>query len=40
MTAYIQKPFTVDILLSRVAAALQTHPEVTDVARLSRLSAG
>jgi two-component system, cell cycle sensor histidine kinase and response regulator CckA len=37
MTSYIQKPFTIDILLSRVAAALRKHPEVKKAARLPGL---
>jgi FixJ family two-component response regulator len=31
-TNYIQKPFTISVLLSRVAAALRTHAEVGEAA--------
>jgi len=39
MTNYIQKPFTIDVLLSRVAAALRTRPKASETALLSSLSA-
>lgn len=39
MTNYIQKPFTIDVLLSGVAKALRTHANVIAAARLSGLSA-
>jgi two-component system cell cycle sensor histidine kinase/response regulator CckA len=39
MTNYIQKPFTINILLSRVAAALRTRAEVSEAALLSGISA-
>ncbi len=39
MTNYIQKPFTINILLSRVAAALRTRAEVSEAAPLSGISA-
>lgn len=32
MTNYIQKPFTINVLLSQVAAALRTRPEVNQAA--------
>jgi FixJ family two-component response regulator len=32
MTNYIQKPFTINVLLSRVAAALRTRAEVSQAA--------
>jgi two-component system cell cycle sensor histidine kinase/response regulator CckA len=32
MTNYIQKPFTINVLLSRVAAALRTRAEVSEAA--------
>ena len=32
MTNYIQKPFTINVLLSRVAAALRTGAEVSEAA--------
>lgn len=39
-TTYIQKPFTIDVLLTRVAAALCTGSKVRQPARLSGLAAG
>jgi len=36
---YIQKPFTIDVLLSRVAAALRTRPETSEAAVLAGVSA-
>jgi two-component system, cell cycle sensor histidine kinase and response regulator CckA len=40
MTTYIQKPFTIDILLSGVAKALRAPANVNQAAPLSGLSAG
>jgi DNA-binding NtrC family response regulator len=40
MTAFIQKPFTIEVLLSGVAEALRTPPKVSEAARLSGVSAG
>lgn len=39
MANYIQKPFTINILLSRVAAALRTPRKVSEAALLSGVSA-
>ena len=39
-TCYIQKPFTIDVLLSGVAAALRTRPKISDAACSSRLPTG
>ena len=39
-TTYIQKPFTIDVLLTRVAAALCTGSKVRQPTRLSGLAAG
>jgi two-component system, cell cycle sensor histidine kinase and response regulator CckA len=39
MTNYIQKPFTINILLSSVAAALRTRAEVSEAAPLPGISA-
>jgi two-component system cell cycle sensor histidine kinase/response regulator CckA len=40
MTAFIQKPFTMDVLLLGVEEALRTPPKVSEAAHLSGLSAG
>jgi two-component system, cell cycle sensor histidine kinase and response regulator CckA len=40
MTTYIQKPFTIDVLLSGVAQALRTHANVSEAAQLPGPSAG
>src|ERR1022692_3434290 len=40
MTAFIQKPFTMDVLLLGVEEALRTPPKVSEAARLSGVSAG
>jgi two-component system cell cycle sensor histidine kinase/response regulator CckA len=40
MTTYIQKPFTIDVLLSGVAKALRTDPNISEAARLPRLAVG
>ena len=39
MTNYIQKPFTINVLLSRVAAALRTRAEVSEAAPRPGISA-
>jgi two-component system, cell cycle sensor histidine kinase and response regulator CckA len=40
MTTYIQKPFTIEVLLSGVAKALRTPANINEAARLSGLSVG